>query len=100
MKIIYNKVLPFKGFSAMMFFRVVLARKECKPLSDRIVRHEEIHHARVKDAGEYIPYYLLYLYWCIRRGYRDNPFEIEAYQNDTDPEYLNKRDASEWIKYR
>lgn len=33
MKVIYNPILPFKGFAAINLFGVVFARRECKPLS-------------------------------------------------------------------
>lgn len=45
MKIVYNRIMPFRGYSAMMFFGVIFARKKYKPLPSRTVRHEAIHKA-------------------------------------------------------
>ena len=39
MKVIYNKILPFKGFAAMNLFGIILAREECKPLSRVTLNH-------------------------------------------------------------
>ena len=33
MKIIYNSLIPFRGYKAMMLFGVIFARKKFKPLS-------------------------------------------------------------------
>jgi hypothetical protein len=40
MKIIYNKVIPFKGFKAINLFGFLFARK---PLSESDINHETIH---------------------------------------------------------
>lgn len=49
MKIIYNKLIPFKGFAAINLFGVLFARKECKPLSERTINHEAIHTAQMRE---------------------------------------------------
>lgn len=41
--IIYNKLIPFKGFKAIAIFPFIFARKEHKPLPERAIRHESIH---------------------------------------------------------
>ena len=98
MKIIYNKFIPIKGFSATVIFGRIYARKEFKPLSERTVRHEEIHALQAKDCGGWIRFYLRYLIYWIRFGYRNNPFEIEAYGNDFKHDYLEKRQKFAWKK--
>ena len=39
MKIIYNSLIPFRGYKAMMLFGVIFARKKFKPLSAVTVNH-------------------------------------------------------------
>ena len=50
MKIIYNSLIPFRGYKAMMLFGVIFARKKFKPLSAVTVNHESIHAAQAKDC--------------------------------------------------
>ena len=49
MKVIYNSLIPFKGFSAINLFGIVFARKEYKELSRRTLNHEAIHTAQMKE---------------------------------------------------
>ena len=60
MKVIYNGLIPFRGFTAINLFGRVFARKEFEPVSDRILRHEAIHTAQMRETG-YVGFYLLYL---------------------------------------
>ena len=99
MKICYNRLLPVKGFSAMALFGVIFARRECRPLSKSTIRHEEIHKAQAKECGGWLLFYLKYLYWWVRRGYRNIPFEKEAYANERDEAYLDKREPFAWKGY-
>jgi hypothetical protein len=100
MKIIYNVFLPVKGFSAMAFFGIILARKEYKPLSERTILHEQIHEAQAKECGGWFLFYLKYLWFWIQKGYRYNPFEFEAYVNDSVSNYLETREKNEWKHYK
>lgn len=44
MKIIYNNIIPFKGFKAINLFGVLFVRKDIKtPMSDVDINHESIH---------------------------------------------------------
>jgi hypothetical protein len=100
MKIIYNKILPFKGFSAMVLFGVIFARKEYYPLTKRTVRHEEIHAAQAQELGGWLLFYMAYLLFWIEYGYRDNPLEREAYGNDFKKDFLITRQKFNWKKYK
>jgi hypothetical protein len=100
MKIIYNNIIPSRRFLAMMFFGFIFARKSAKPLSLRAVNHEEIHNAQAKECGGYVFFYLIYLYLWAGYGYRNCPFECEAYDNDWNFDYLKSRKAFEWKKYK
>lgn len=74
----------------------------------KLINHEKIH---IKQQQELlvIPFYLLYgLFWLIgmikykgdaAATYFNNPFEKEAFANEEDYEYINKRRLYSWINY-
>jgi hypothetical protein len=99
MKVIYNRFIPFKGFTAIALFGVIFARKEFNPLSVKTIRHEQIHAAQADDCGGWLQFYLKYLIYHLRYGYMNNPFEIEAYSNDFKKDYLITRQRYSWEKY-
>lgn len=43
MKILYNSLVPFRGFDAINLFGIILARKDKKSLDKDLVAHEKIH---------------------------------------------------------
>jgi len=98
MKIIYNKVLPFKGFLAINLFGVLFVRSELKDkVTEQTINHESIHTAQMKELL-WVFFYLLYvLEWLYRlvfhtkTAYRGISFEREAYDNQDNPEYLASR---------
>lgn len=96
MKIIYNKYLPFKGFSAINLFGVLFVRIPEKEITPSLLRHEEIHTRQIRELG-FIPFYILYvLEWIFHlftpgNAYRKISFEREAYRYQDDPQYLNHR---------
>lgn len=106
MKIIYNTIIPFKGFSAMNLFGIMFARKECKGrISEKTINHESIHTAQMKELG-YVFFYIIYFFeWIVRlftnpgNAYRSISFEQEAYANENNYEYLNNRKHYTWFKY-
>lgn len=88
MRIIYNFPFLFPGVRSMTFFGIILTRES--KLSEKVINHEAIHFAQMKDYF-YVFYYPVYLYQCIRYGYRNCPFEKEAYDNDDNLDYLKTR---------
>lgn len=96
MKIVYNNVIPFKGFAAINLFGVVFARKECRPLSTSTVNHEAIHTEQMKELL-YIGFYVCYVVeWLVRlfmkgNAYRNISFEKEAYNCQHIPNYTQIR---------
>ena len=106
MKIIYNDIIPFKGFLAINLFGLLFVRKGGK-LTDSTINHEEIHSAQMKELG-YIFFYIIYfLEWIIRlfqkgpthAAYRAISFEQEAYDNEKDPNYLKNRTPFSWLQF-
>ena len=43
MKIIYNKIIPFKGYLAMCVFPFIFVRKDARNLTVKDINHESIH---------------------------------------------------------
>ena len=103
MKIIYNSIIPFKGFSSINLFGVIFARNG-ENITQRTISHEAIHTEQMKELG-YVLFYIWYLAeWVIRlflggNAYRNISFEREAYDNDTDVEYLSRRGRYSFLKH-
>ena len=117
MKIIYNSIIPFPGFSHINLFGIIFARKGAKNnLTKRTVNHESIHTEQIKETL-YIFFYIWYLIeWMIKIpcswfykqpenqkvtkvAYRSISFEQEAFYNQYDYEYLEgKRKRYNWLK--
>lgn len=95
MKIIRNKFIPFRGFAAINLFGVLFVRPETV-VTKRLLNHELIHTAQMKELW-YIPFYILYvlewLYWLTKSGnaYHNISFEREAYTYDYSDIYLDFR---------
>lgn len=69
MIIINNKLIPFKGFSAMAICPILFVRKDAY-LSEKTIRHEKIHFAQQKETfalGLIIALFLIFVcnlsYW-------------------------------------
>lgn len=84
MKIIRNKYIPFKGWSAVNLFGVLFVREGAK-VTDTMLRHEYIHTLQMRETL-YIGFYLWYavegLIKCVKhgkKGYYRIGFEQEAY---------------------
>lgn len=103
MKIIYNNLIPFKGFAAINLFGILFVRKGVE-VSEEMINHEAIHTAQMKEML-YVFFYLWYVIeWVVRLfgkcdAYRKISFEREAYENDSDIGYLSKRKHFNWLNY-
>lgn len=103
MKIIYNNIIPFKGFKCINLFGVLFVRKGCF-MSEEDLNHERIHTAQMKEmlyVGFYIWYFVEWLIRLLGKGnaYRNLGFEKEAYSNDENLTYLATRPRFAWWKY-
>ena len=125
MKVIYNKFIPFKGFYAITIIKWIFVREEYKYLDglsiyNKMINHESIHEQQILDftpkafpswlrytIGS-ICFYLLYgLEWlfklipCLiknKSAYRSLCAEQEAFKNEVDSNYINKREKLAWLK--
>lgn len=103
---IYNNIIPFKGYKAMNFFGLLFVRNG-QIISEINENHEDIHTEQMKETL-FIPFYLWYVFeWLIKlfihgfngnAAYRNISFEKEAYENETDLNYLNNRKHYNWFK--
>ena len=99
MKIIRNKIIPFKGFKAINLFGILFVRGE-SVITNRVLSHESIHTAQMKELwyiGFYILYLMEFLYKLIilrnaHKAYRNISFEKEAYKFEGYLSYLKERE--------
>jgi len=104
MKIIYNNIIPFKGYCAMNICGLLFVRKNCQ-VSELMLRHETIHSEQIKEMGVIFFYIWYVLEWLIRlfingfNAYYMISFEQEAYDNQKNENYLSNRKHYAWFKY-
>ena len=108
MKIIYNNLIPFKGFIAINLFGVLFVRNEYKKRFESggfttTLNHESIHTEQIKELG-YIFFYIWYfIEWLLRlpfgNAYYNISFEREAYTNEKNIKYLQTRKRYSFLKY-
>lgn len=103
MKVIYNDVIPFKGYKCVNLFGVLFVRKGLG-MSDVDLNHEAIHTAQMKEML-FVFFYLWYITeWFVRlflkgRAYRNISFEREVYGNENNLSYLKIRKRFGWTEY-
>jgi hypothetical protein len=103
MKIVYNSILPTKGFSAMNLFGVMFVRKGVT-LNEELCNHEAIHSAQIKELFVVFFYVFYFLEWLVKlfiygkKSYYNISFEREAFSNDGNLDYLRHRKKYSFIK--
>lgn len=128
MKIIYNEIIPFPGYKAIMLFGLLFVRKGAT-MSDADLNHEEIHLKQFKEVTQMafllsIPFGFIGLWWVIllspivyyiwyvvewfvrliqyrddHQAYRNISFEREAYENERDLLYTENREDFSFLRY-
>ena len=107
MKVIGSTFLPFKGFTAINLFGIIVVRKEYLPLSMRTINHESIHTHQIKEllvVGFYawyiIEWFLRLIYYRnFKKAYRAISFEQEAFCNEDDLDYLQNRKRFAFLRF-
>lgn len=109
-RIIYNNVIPFRGYKAMALWPFVFVRSKYEDggMADKDIRHETIH-LRQQAEMLVLPFLLWYMAeWCVRlmanrfrahAAYRSIGFEQEAYANERNEAYLANRKHYAWWRY-
>lgn len=106
MKIVYNNIIPFKGFIAVNIFGILFVRKEYRDtLSKQTLNHEAIHTEQIKELLGVFFYIWYIVEWFIKlfkygkKSYKNISFEREAYSNENNLKYLSKRKRFRWLYY-
>lgn len=127
--VIYNDIIPFKGYDSMVFFPFIFAR--VKPLDSVVLNHEKVHLCQQLEVlvasllvilvlviafgvsfwwlfAAFAVYYLFYgieygvrflMYRDRKEAYKNISFEQEAYANDGDLDYLKGRGLFAWVEF-
>lgn len=105
---IKNRLIPFRGFTALTLWPFVFVRRDLLDrYDDKTVRHERIHGRQQKEMlliGFYLWYGIEYLlrlakYRNKEDAYLNVSFEQEAYMNQADGDYLRNRKWYAWTHY-
>jgi hypothetical protein len=91
---IKNKYYPFKNYIAITHWPFVFYKK----LGVNTKNHEAIHGEQQKELL-IVVFYLIYFIEWVFKEYKNISFEKEAYANEKDTDYLEKRKRFNWIKY-
>jgi hypothetical protein len=103
---IYTRKKIFNYYTGLSFFIFIwISRLDKDEL--RLYRHEKIHfwqQVEMLFIFHWIFYAMFYLLGrakghCHYIAYRYNPFELEAFNNDPNVNYLRKRKPFAWVKY-
>lgn len=108
MKVIVNRFIPLHGYVAMVFYNYIFWRKEYEykiqdiDYYNVVINHESIHNAQMKRICKNIfiggtLFYILYAFEWIKnifkygfsKAYKNISYEIEAYNNEKNLNYLN-----------
>lgn len=70
----YMGICGFDGFAS--YWGVIYIRKGHEA-NKQLIAHERCHLAQMRSSGK-LAFTVKYLYWLIRYGYYNNPYEVEA----------------------
>ena len=98
-----SKIAPLNIGAITVFFLVFSKGK----INEVTKRHETIHFQQQLELGFVLQWLLYGLFWLFglvwyRSGseaYYKNPFELEAYGNDKNENYLEERKRYAWTYY-
>ena len=75
----YMKLCGFSGWTS--FWNTIYINPDYI-FRQRLIRHEMAHIDQIQRDGR-IVFTLKYLFWTVKYGYWNNPYEIEARQKET-----------------
>lgn len=94
---------PLRRHVAINLFGVLFVHPDAR-ISDRLINHERIHTAQMRELA-FVAFYLIYfIEWVLRLFMKDNAylsigFEREAYRHEGNLNYLEHRKHYAWVKY-
>lgn len=128
-KVVFNNVIPFKGFIAMCLWPFIFVRNSAASHYNVVANnHEHIHGEQQKEMlcigiilavigyffiGLWALLFIPLFFWCYgleflfrlcqyrnaHKAYKNISTEREAYANQSDLAYLANRKRFAWIKY-
>lgn len=107
MIIITSKYLIPKGYAAMAILPFIIIRDKKLRLNEVLINHEKIH-LRQQAELLILPFYIWYVseYFMLllkfknhKKAYYSICFEREAYANENNPDYIDKRRFWSFRKY-
>ena len=107
MLILQSRYLIPKGFSGLTIFPFVIVSAKVD-LSDKVLMNHERVHLRQQLELAILPFFIWYFFEFLlrliqfrnrRKAYRNISFEREAYANEGNFEYLQKRKFWCFLKY-
>jgi hypothetical protein len=103
---IYTRKKIFNYYTGLSFFIFIWITREPNDQA-QLVRHEKIHFWQQVEML-FVFHWLFYAFFyllgrmngqCHYIAYRYNPFELEAFSNDPDVNYLKNRRPFAWIGF-
>jgi hypothetical protein len=103
---IYTRKKIFNYYTGLSFFVFIWITRQSNDQT-QLVRHEKIHFWQQVEML-FVFHWLFYAFFyllgrangqCHYIAYRYNPFELEAFNNDPDSDYLKKRLPFAWVGY-
>ena len=103
---IVNRLIPFGRFTAINLFGLIFVRRG-KTFTATDLHHEHIHTRQMLEMLV-LPFYIWYcIEWLLRllktrhmmRAYLAISFEREAYEHESEEDYLHQRRPYAWMKY-
>ena len=100
---------PFSGYSAMSWCGYLLSRKPESQIKPTTWNHENMYLYQARDRKRWISYYWSYTWEWIKgnpiiypasSAYYTIPYEMEAYANDDNFDYLKTRKPEDLDKYK
>lgn len=104
---LFLRIIAGKYVNAIAIFPFIIVRNQEVKASEVTIHHEKIHF-RQQIELLIIPFYILYITFYIFyrikghnhfNAYMNIPFEKEAYQNDTNFDYIKTRSFCDWRKF-
>ncbi len=81
-RIVYNSSMPFYlgGMDGITLYPFIFVGfPENDPRTAKLLKHELVHIEQIYRDG-FFKFYLTYIWYSIRYGYKNNPYEVEAYR--------------------
>jgi hypothetical protein len=94
--------------TAMAVYPFMIFKNQKVSVSRKVIRHELIHFHQQLELL-ILPFYVLYflsyllnllIYRDHDKAYRNICFEVEAYANDDNPDYLPQRKMFAWMRHQ